>query len=65
MPCTMPSTMPSTMPCRLRARVASEGFAYKEKDAAGERQARKGDLVVYLFACWPELIEQVVTWCIT
>jgi len=49
-------------PRRLLARVPREGFAYKEKDAIGQRVARKGDLVVYLFACWPELLEQAKGW---
>mmetsp|Transcript_36751 Transcript_36751/g.88221 ORF Transcript_36751/g.88221 Transcript_36751/m.88221 type:complete len:152 (-) Transcript_36751:250-705(-) len=49
-------------PRRLVHRTAREGFSYKEKDAIGQRVARKGDLVVYLFACWPELLEQAKGW---
>jgi len=42
--------------------MAREGFPYKEKDAIGQRVARRGDLVVYLFVCWPELLEQAKGW---
>ena len=35
-------------------RLYYHGSATQEKDAVGQRVARKGDLVVYLFACWPE-----------
>ena len=37
-------------PRRLIHRVEREGFAYKEKDALGQRVARKGELVAYLLA---------------
>ena len=43
-------------------RLYYHGFATQEKDAVGQRVARKGDLVVYLFACWPELLEQAKGW---
>ena len=49
-------------PRRLVHRMAREGFPYKEKDAIGQRVARRGDLVVYLFVCWPELLEQAKGW---
>ena len=45
--------------------VPREGFPYKEKDAVGQRIARKGELVVYLFACWPELQSQGKSWAQT
>ena len=43
-------------------RLYYHGSATQEKDAVGQRVARKGDLVVYLFACWPELLEQAKGW---
>ena len=49
-------------PRRLSARVACEGMPYKETDALGQRQQRRGDLVVYLFLCWPELLSQAKQW---
>ena len=52
-------------PRRLWVTVPREGFPYKEKDAIGQRTARKGDLVVYLFACWPELQTKGADWART
>ena len=49
-------------PRRLVHRMAREGFPYKEKDATGQRTARKGDLIVYLFCSWPELQAQAAQW---
>ena len=49
-------------PRRLVHRTAREGFPYKEKDALGQRVARRGELLVYLFVCWPELLEQAKGW---
>ena len=49
-------------PRRLVHRTAREGFPYKEKGALGQRVARRGELLVYLFVCWPELLEQAKGW---
>ena len=49
-------------PRQLSARLPREGFPYKEKDATGQRTARKGDLIVYLFCRWPELQAQAAQW---
>ena len=49
-------------PLRLSATVRLEGMPYKETDATGQRQQRKGDLVVYLWLCWPEMYSQMKQW---
>mmetsp|Transcript_48516 Transcript_48516/g.126782 ORF Transcript_48516/g.126782 Transcript_48516/m.126782 type:complete len:361 (+) Transcript_48516:78-1160(+) len=49
-------------PFALSARVPLEGMPYKESDAQGQKQTRKGELVVYLFVCWPELLTQMKSW---
>ena len=46
----------------LHTRVPLEGMPYKEQDALGHRVSRKGDLVVYLFFSWPDVLAQAKAW---